>query len=112
MYEVIYSGRGIMSLFSSGFTAVVASCHCSLQDSQRSWHHGTVLFRFTEVIRVLSQEASREFTLSRMKHVCINVILCFCLSESDNAQENRTDFKCSVNSSSDSENKMLYTLRV
>ena len=61
---------------------------------------------FTEVIQVLSQEASLGFTLFRMKHVCINVILCFCLSKSDNAQEDRTDLKLSLNSSNDSENKI------
>ena len=84
LYDVIHSGRGIMALLSSGFT---------------------------EVIQVLSQEASRGFTSFRMKHVYINMILCFCLSDSDNAQENRTDFKRTINSSSDSENKILYTLR-
>ena len=76
---MIHSGRDIMALFSSGFT---------------------------EVIQVLSQEASRGFTLFTMKHVYINVILCFYLSKSDNAQEDRTDLKLSLNSSSDSENKI------
>ena len=61
---------------------------------------------FTEVIHVLSQKASRGFTLFRMKNVCINMILCFSLSESDNAQENRTDLKRSINRSSDSKNKI------
>ena len=47
---------------------------------------------FMEVTEVLSQEASRGFTLVRMKNVYITVNLCFSLSESDNAQESRTDF--------------------
>ena len=67
---------------------------------------------FTEVIQVLSQEASRGFTLFRMKNVDINVILCFSLSESYNAQEKRTYLKRFINSSSDSKNKMFYALRV
>ena len=50
---------------------------------------------FTEVIQVLSQEASRGFTLFRMKNICISVILCFSLSESDNANFN-TNFLSSL----------------
>ena len=73
---------------------------------------GIVWPQLSKVLKLVRWAPRVLFPPVSLKKVYINVILCFSLSESYNAQEKRTYLKRSINSSTDSENKMSYALRV